>query len=63
MAVPRYARVAEHLKRALALVYRDLERLSGLRVGDRHRHLVVVSAPQQPDADPVACTRIEFAVM
>jgi len=51
----------EHLERALALAYRKLERLTGLRVGDRHRHVAVVLTSQQPDLDPVVCARVELA--
>ena len=53
---PRRVRVGvmEYVERALALAYRKLERLTGLGVGDRHRHVAVVLRPQQPDLDPVA---------
>src|SRR5581483_6411707 len=53
--------VMEHLERALTLAYRKLERLTGLRVSDRHRHLAVGLTPQQPDLDPVARAPVEFA--
>src|SRR5215213_3808020 len=51
--------VMEHLERVLALAYRKLERLTGLRVGDRHGHVAVVRTPQQPDLDPVARAAVE----
>jgi hypothetical protein len=53
--------VVEHLERTLALAYRNLERLTGLCIGDRHRHVAVVLTPQQPDVDPVARAPIELA--
>ena len=63
MLCPRRVRVGvmEHLERALALAYRKLERLTGLGVGDRHRHVAVVLTPQQPDLDPVARAPVELA--
>ncbi len=63
MLWPRRVRVGvmEHLERALALAYRKLERLTGLGVGDRHRHVAVVLTPQQPDLDPVARAPVELA--
>jgi hypothetical protein len=51
----------EHLERALALAYRELERLTGLGVGDRDRHAAVALTPQQPDLDPVARAAVELA--
>jgi hypothetical protein len=42
----------EHVEARLA--YRKLERLSGLGIGDRHRHTVLARVPQQADIDPVA---------
>jgi hypothetical protein len=46
--------VMDHVERVLALAYRNLERLTGLGVGDRYGHVAVVLTPQQPDLDPVA---------
>jgi hypothetical protein len=51
----------ENLQRALALRNGKLERLTGLGVGDRHRHVAVFPTPQQPDLDPVACAPVELA--
>jgi hypothetical protein len=51
----------EHLERVLALAYRNLERLTALGVGDRHRHVAVVLTPHQPDLDPVARAAVELA--
>jgi len=53
--------VVEHLERALTLAYRKLERLTGLRVDDHHRHLAVGLTPQEPDLDPVARAPVELA--
>ena len=53
--------VMEHVERVLALAYRKLERLTGLRVGDRHGHVAVVLTPQQPDLDRVARAAVELA--
>jgi hypothetical protein len=55
--------VMEHLERALALAYRELECLTGLGVGDRHRHVAVVLTPQQPDVDPSPVRRSSSRVI
>jgi hypothetical protein len=53
--------MAEHLERALTATHRDLERVAGLAVGDRHEDLLVLRAPAQTDLDPVTDAAVQLA--